>query len=377
MDAELRRRIAEQGGALNISPAHVFLACTHTHGAPNTLPLRGVFRQLDERWFASAVRSMIDLVASLPPRLQPATFGYGATHVDGIGHNRQDEMCPIDEQLLVAALMAEDGSPIAILVNYATHPVILGGQNLWFTADYSGVLARALDGMWGGTTLFIQGCSGDVNPVLYRDRGWNAGTFADSEQVGRTLAAAAVTVLHEIRPSGNCSIAIGERGVCLPLDPPPNREELQALKTQFIADRGETASVPITDRAKAAVYLLDWVEEFISALDSGTVPDAFHARIAAARIGPLLLLALPFEVYSQTGIAIRQAMGASPVLLSAYTGGVVGYVPTDAAKRQGGYGPAQSYRFFTETLTPFGFGAADVLESGCIELLQSLMECSK
>ena len=67
----------------------------------------------------------------------------------------------------------------------------------------------------------------------------------------------------------------------------------------------------------------------------------------------------PFEVYSEIGLRIRQALHPHPVVFCGYANGVIGYLPTKRALLQGGYGPASSHRWYPNLLTPIGLGADD------------------
>ena len=59
-------------------------------------------------------------------------------------------------------------SPLAILVNYACHPVVLGPENLNYSADYPSEMRDTIEQGFGGdvTAFFLQGAPGDINPYL-------------------------------------------------------------------------------------------------------------------------------------------------------------------------------------------------------------------
>jgi neutral ceramidase len=188
--ARMRGRIeAATGGA--IRAAQVLIACTHTHSGPASMPFRGVMGHVDGPWLQAATRKIVDLVAGLVPNLAPARVASASTVVAGVGHNRQDASRPIDDRLGVIAVDADDGPAIATLLNYATHAVVLGPDNLLISADYPGEVARCVSESRGGIGLFLQGACGDADPAVYRDRGWGTGTFDDAREIGERLAEAA------------------------------------------------------------------------------------------------------------------------------------------------------------------------------------------
>jgi hypothetical protein len=77
-------------------------------------------------------------------------------------------------------------------------------------------------------------------------------------------------------------------------------------------------------------------------------------------------------MYSQIGLDIRRQLAARTLLVAGYTNGLIGYLPTDAAKDQGGYGPSSSHRFFPELLTATGYGADAAIVRAATQLLRSL-----
>src|SRR5439155_25525 len=72
---------------------------------------------------------------------------------------------PVDRIVSVLRVDSEDGTPLAILVNYACHPVIFGADNLQYSADYPGVMTQTVEKAFDGKPLcmFLQGAPGDIN----------------------------------------------------------------------------------------------------------------------------------------------------------------------------------------------------------------------
>src|SRR5215470_17895623 len=57
---------------------------------------------------------------------------------------------PIDPTVGVIRVDDKQGAPIAILVNYACHPVVSGPDNLRYSADYPGAMARFVEKSFEG-----------------------------------------------------------------------------------------------------------------------------------------------------------------------------------------------------------------------------------
>ena len=70
----------------------------------------------------------------------------------------------VDRTLTVVRLDGEDDLPVATIVHYACHPIILGPDNTCVTPEYPGIVKRVVEAALGGHCLFVQGACGDVGP---------------------------------------------------------------------------------------------------------------------------------------------------------------------------------------------------------------------
>jgi hypothetical protein len=193
-----------------------------------------------------------------------------------------------------------------------------------------------------------------------------------AEAMGEALASALSEALDRAAWQDRIAIRVTEQPVELPLDAPPNRDQIQRLKAELLARRGPRDMTPTTPEARWAFFELDWLEELEQALARDAVPRRLSVNLLAARIGDLLVVTFPLEIYSQIGMELREQLAPRRVIIAGYTNGLFGYAPTDRAIAQGGYGPAQSYRFFPRLLTPITRGAEAVLVRAASQMLASL-----
>ncbi|MDY7010615.1 MAG: neutral/alkaline non-lysosomal ceramidase N-terminal domain-containing protein, partial [Planctomycetota bacterium] len=223
---EIRRRI---GQACGTDASNVLLACTHTHSSPDSLAS-------EADWVADAKERIVDMAGGLVPALKPARLSHGLTTVTGIGYNRESDQHQIDESLGVIGIDGADGQAIATIINYATHAVVLGPDNLEYSADFPGEVCRHVARLRGGVGIYLQGACGDVDPVVYRDRGWGTGTFDDTDEIGKKLAEAAAEALADV-PAGRqgapatekVKIDAASKVIDVPLDAPPSQEEIDQV----------------------------------------------------------------------------------------------------------------------------------------------------
>lgn len=367
--ADMRRRISE---ACSIPAGNIFICCTHTHSGPTSLPMRGALGYLNQEWLDCVQAAVVDLVTSLPNSLQPATLGWSSTTVSGIAHNRQDQSHPLDEEFTAIAIDSEGGEPISTLVNYATHAVVLGPENRLYSADFPGALTRSIDARRGGTTLYLQGACGDVNPISHRGGLAVEEQFANVADAGSKLAEAALAVLTCVSMTSDVTISVASRAVDVPLDPPPPLAELDQMIAGFESDLTRCASEGNRVGEQIAQAMLAWADELKQTILSCTTPAHVPAEVFAAAIGDLRIAGLPFETYSDIGAAIKDGVKPHKGIFVGYANGLYGYCPTGWAKDQGGYGPVESCRWFGGLVTPVGYGADDLLVSEAIILANSL-----
>ncbi len=367
--AEMRRRIAARS---DIPEAHILICCTHTHSGPASMPFRGALGHVDMDWLGRAQDKIVELVAGLPANLVPARVGYGSARVPGIGYNRQDEARPIDEALCAVAVDGADGLAIATLVNYATHAVVLGPSNLAYSGDFPGEVARQVQALRGGVGLYLQGACGDVDPLVYRQRGWGSGTFEDAQQIGQRLAGVAAELLSDAPRADEVRLRVRSKTIPIPLDPPPSGDALAALVAGFEADRERARAESNTVDEQVALAMLGWAGELARALEAGTVPQTVPAELFVAGINELRIVGVPLEAYSDIGLGVKAGLSPLPALFVGYANGLIGYCPTRWAKDQGGYGPDSSARWFAGLLTAIGYGADELIIREGVALAKAL-----
>ncbi len=107
----------------------------------------------------------------------------------------------IDPEVGVVAFTEPDGTPIASFINYACHPSAAGGDMpSCLSADYPGFATEMIDRVYGGMSVFLHGCSGDINPAKYVRGGLSAeDRIADAKRMGQILAGEALKTLALIK----------------------------------------------------------------------------------------------------------------------------------------------------------------------------------
>lgn len=205
---------------LGIAPENVIVNASHCHARPCA--------DVDDKT-VEAVKLALDSMV-------PVTVGVGVGFENRISENRRlrlkngkevdvrhayalppDEeiadVGPIDPAIGILRLDRTDGKTLAVVYNFACHPImgLPNGQN---TADIVGFASRVIeDGFGGGTVaLFVQGCAGDINPVLYKD----VSQPPNAEPLGNLLGLSVLKAARSIRCVQSDSLTILPEKLGLP-----------------------------------------------------------------------------------------------------------------------------------------------------------------
>ena len=191
----------------------VFFFASHTHSAPVIDDAYPPGKR--PAWETTALERIAAAIEQAATRLEPAKIGTGEGEVF-IGHNRRyvypdgtvkmlwrnatkTPTHPVDPRVGVIRVDGAGGRVIAVVVNYACHPVIFGPDNLRYSADYPSATARVVEEGFGqgAVSLFLQGAAGDINPYYDKMR---LEEDADKlmEETGKKLGDEALRVARSI-----------------------------------------------------------------------------------------------------------------------------------------------------------------------------------
>ncbi|HEX6972527.1 MAG TPA: hypothetical protein VF234_09935, partial [Limnochordia bacterium] len=335
-DADRIRTAAAQ--ALGKERAAVSLVGTHTHSGPALLRLRG-FGEVPPGYVDQLAAAAGRAVSMALERLQAVTAvtvsGSAAFAVNRRRPQPDGSIAlapyphgPVDPTVTVTLLRpaaegrGEAGPPVAILANYACHPVTLG-VNYHISADFPGVYARAVEAVFPGTVAFyLNGASGDINPI-------GMGDPAYTRRCGLELAGEVIRLVGRgaAAASEPAVLAVSEDVVTLPLDELPPRslleEELRRCEARIAA-----AGSPSDGSVRGSIAVREWAQGCLAEWDGhGAVPHRTEACMQAVRLGHAAFAFVPGELFVELGLHIRRQSPARHTHVVGYANGWVGYLP--------------------------------------------------
>jgi hypothetical protein len=285
-------------------------------------------------WEIAALQRIAEAIHRAQQQCLPARVGtgYGVAY---IGHNRRRvnrdgtiswldrnttriPTSPVDPVVSVLRVDTTEGWPLAILVNYACHPVVFGPDNLDYSADFPGVMARTVREGFGGNPVcfFLQGAPGDINPYhavtpleqdAVRMRDW------EGEELGRE----ALRIAKSIRPISDAQTSL------------QFAEDLLPFRLRWDAEEWQ--------RSIVTAYGQSFYDSFAPALPSSS--DGLELPVVTILINKhIALVGLPGEAFVQFQINWRERCPVADAFFLGYANGYHGYFPTLEAATEGGYG---------------------------------------
>lgn len=187
---KIKKAVADSG---KLASCDIYIGSSHTHaggGAFLDVPMIGEI--LAGKYNPAAVQVYIDgtvkAILAATEKMEPAKIGIGHGKVDNLNGYRAGWPPNIQTvpDVAIIKMTHPDGSPLAVLFNYAAHPTVLGASNMEFSADFVGYARNHLRQALGDKVqaVFINGAQGDVSP---RPPGQGDG-FAKCDAMGKTLA---------------------------------------------------------------------------------------------------------------------------------------------------------------------------------------------
>lgn len=355
---DAKQRIDSRTG---IPPSRVLAASTHTHSAASARGEHSLIPNdslTDYQRFIS--QRIADCVHLAVQRLEPAEVGWGSVNDDtelfnrrwfvkeeaerrdpfgGVDQVRMNPSArstlirpagPVDPEISILSVRSREGRPIAVLANYSLHYV--GGiPARVISADYFGVFAKELADRLGVRDqyppfvgILSNGTSGDVNNINFADRRPSSEPYQRIYEVGSKIAERVYRTLPSMVHRSDLTVD----GVTSELELSVRKPDAELLAYM----RG----LPGQDSQEQRYHRHELtyrkrVEQLAQSPDTVAVP------LQAIRIGQLGIAGIPFEVFTETGLALKQRSPLGDAFTIELAGGSYGYLPTPEQHKLGGY----------------------------------------
>jgi len=389
----IRKELAKDPG---IAPENLIVNASHCHGN-----VRSDSDQL-----------VVQIVREAVKKLTPVKVGAGTVREQRISENRRvilkdgsqvdmrraysmawdkeiASIGPIDPQVGLLRLDREDGRPLAVVYNFACHP-IMNPPSKGTSADFPAYASAMLENALGNDAMafFVQGCGGDINPVRYKE----VQSAADAEPLGNLLGASVLEGLRNVSTTSKGKLTVKHQVISIPraadfeqrivaleaqrlrlvqslqgtninfksflplliqqrLDPEFPAVHAQGYLHDRNINREELDRQDVQNRSQVETYLANiQIMEQLTRLNTNlellkknkAMTDAAAVRtldveMCALRVGDFKMITFPGEVTVEIGLRIKQAAQDPHAFVAAYTNGYIFYTPTVQQRNNTGY----------------------------------------
>jgi hypothetical protein len=344
-----------------IDASHIVTAATHTHSATTTRgpnAMRYEHTLTDYQQFLA--RRIADGVRLAIKRLEPAKIGRGSVQVPSQVFNRrwyvEDDTQrrnpfggvdrvrmnpsgsailvrpagPTDPEVAFLSVQATDGRPIALMANYSLH-YVGGVPARTISADYFAIFANHLARLLHADMqsvpfvgIMSNGTSGDINNIDFRNRGPRRPVYEKMRQVGELVAQRVYEAQKSIEFEDHVTLGMTQCELSLKVRKPD--DQLLSYMKQIDAKPEDGDAFHRREKIYAArIKLL------------AESPDEVQVLLQAVRIGDLGIATIPFEVFVEIGLEIKDKSPFQQSFTIELANGSYGYLPTPEQHELGGY----------------------------------------
>lgn len=305
------------------------IAGSHTHHGPvlelSDEPGKGRGRfDAALRYYRELENAIVEAVLEADSKLEPAMLAAAFVPLEGFNRNRHSKLDPkpVDRDLGLLRLVATDGKPIALVVNFAAHPTLLPASRLEFSADWVGAMKHALRQATGAHVVFLQGALGDLSAAPAPGQ--------DYKGFGETLARQVLALSEKLAPQT------------------PSSPALDVREERFRFRSRTDFSNPLIRTLYSKAFFPELVANYVDEYREGIRP-----RLTVALLnGEIGFVGVSGEVFSAHAIRLKQRARLKGIFFGSCVNGYHQYFPTIEAVAEGGYGA-------DATVSPVEIGAGE------------------
>lgn len=248
---------------------------------------------------------------------------------------------PVDPQITFLSLRSTSGKPISLMASYGLHYV--GGiPPNTISADYFAIFADRMGELLGADRhqdppfvgIMANGTSGDVNNLERHSdeelarRGpqqkKHYQPFEKAREVAHLCADKVMQVHKTLQWHDHVKLTSRQRTLTFERRYPTKEEVAWAESVK--ARRIKPMST-----SRYSTY------STVLAYASPEMPPTLDVIVQTHRIGDLAVAAMPFEVFAEIGLELKQRSPIQPLMNLSIANGSHGYLPTPAQHKLGGY----------------------------------------
>ena len=316
----------------SIPSENIIITCTHTHNAPESIGLTGLYlTEPYRKWLLEIQYKIKECIQQAQDAAIECKLSIGSTKLDGYSLQRRIRTAsgiimsdsiqpiaqkfldyePVDRRVQVIRFHSTTGEIIASIVHAVCHPVNEMCLR-YISSDYPGELCIELEASnENGMPMFLNGAAGNINPL---------------------------------------TVSMGSKAAYL-----HGQALANAVEKNYKRYPINSACFEIIH--KEIPFLIR------SGINKISERDAL-GRLSVIRIGSLAIVFLPGEPFVETALEIERKSPFTYTLIVGYSENSIGYIPPLDAFKEGGYEVGPGKWSFLEA------GSAEILCEESSKLLQ-------
>lgn len=332
---KLREEIQKR---FSVPYGNIIISAVHTHTAPNLDDNAG-WGDFDFEYFDSVFEpSVYSAVGDALKKLTPVKMGMsvGKSYV---GVNRreltkkgtitfgQDPHAYFNPKMTVISFADLSGKCIGNLIHYGIHCTASGHSEI-ISRDLQGYMTDRIEKISGGLTAFINGPEGDVGPRLSNGKTVGSTDLKHTEEIGPLAASDAEKIFKKIKKYKDTDMQCLFGFARFPL---MKRISLSAAEKGF--EQFKDRFVNISGQKR------NYYKSVIDSYHDKNFHEKSSIKIEQCilRLGGVVIVSTPFELFSQIGVNIETFSDFENVLVLSNSNGSEGYFPTESELCRGGY----------------------------------------
>ncbi len=323
-----------------IAPENVMIGVTHTHSAPDAygFPDENGNTGADLDYLNWCVTQIADAVNEAAKNLQPAELKTAVGEAEGkIAYNYYAPKLYDHRMGVIQAIATsgeKKGKPIATLVNYATHPEILGPSRKLMSPDLCGPLYDRIESKVGGVAIFMNSAQGGmVTADNRRENGKEANDWNECIRIGNLMADEALRIIEPAAVQKNPQLYCTSKMIELPVD---NKVMQYVFQHSPVAKMSEKQ---VNDYTKVST------------------------QVNLVNIGTAQVLTVPGEALPNIGFYLKRNMKTRQPFLFGLTNDAFGYMLTKED-----FDSFERYKYVSRT--SLGEMTAEIYEQEALKLVK-------
>lgn len=329
MTEEIREDIEE---IAEIDKENIMVAATHTHAGPDGIFKDPIFISIlspDEKLISSIKAGVKQSVIDALKKKKKTEVRVGKIIVEGASANRRVKNGPVDKQLISMRFDDNDGKMISAIINFACHPTVLDASNLLLSADYPGYATSLIEKVkYNSVTLFLNGAAGDISTRYVR----HEASFKEAERIGSIVGSYGLISLETSNKIEVNEIRVDKRNVdvCVRRFPSVGEINQMIIRAKTMYDTLMKSKASSADLRKATVIyetlknMKNYIDK-LKPLEGKTIKIEVQAFVFEDKVA---IVSIPGEMFTEMGIKIKENSPFETTIISGYTNGYIGYIPT-------------------------------------------------